>query len=101
MNADHAGVAATRSAFMAMVVEYPLAQRLSGVPVGSLQKAQNRSDRVTPAGGSSRCGSSVERVPGAPVQPLRPRAVSAVVLPALASPDAFSVRGGHSRSAAG
>ena len=98
---DHAGVAATRSAFVAVVVEYPLDQGLSGVPVGSLQEAQNRSDRVTPAGGSSRCGGRVERLPVPRHRPLRPRALSAVVLPALASTDASSVRGGHSRGAAG
>ena len=98
---DHAGVAATRSAFVAVVVEYPLDQGISGVLVGSLQEAQDRSDRVAPAGGSSRCGGRVERLPIARLQPLRPRAVSTVVLPALASTDASSVRGGHSRGAAG
>ena len=60
---DHAGVAGTRSAFMEVVVEYPLDQGISGVPVGSLQEAQNRSDRIAPAGGSSRCGGRVERLP--------------------------------------
>ena len=41
---DHAGAAATRSAFMAVVVEYSLAQRLSGVPVGLLDEAENGRD---------------------------------------------------------
>ena len=60
---DHAGAAATRSAFMAVVVEYSLAQRLSGLPLGSLEEAQNGSDRITSAGGSRGCGGGVERLP--------------------------------------
>ena len=92
---------ALRSTFMDLVVEYPLDQGLPGVPVGLLQETQDGSHRVTPAGVSSRCRGRVERLPSPPLQPLRPRAVSTVVLPALASAHALSVRGGHSRGAAG
>ena len=60
---DHAGAAGTRPTFMEVVVEYPLDQGISGVLVGSLQEAQDRIDRVAPAGGSSRCGGGVERLP--------------------------------------
>jgi hypothetical protein len=60
------------SAFMDLVVEYPLDQGLPGVPVGSLQETQDGSHRVPPAGCSSRCRGRVERLPGPPLQPLRP-----------------------------
>ena len=63
-----------------VVVEYPLDQGISGVPVGSLQEAQDRSDRVAPAGGSRRCGGGVERLPVARLQTPPTRAVSTVVI---------------------
>ncbi len=63
-----------------------------------LQETQDGSHRVTPAGVSSRCRGRVERLPGPPLQPLRPRAVSTVVLPALASAHALiSSRGSFAR----
>jgi N-acetylneuraminic acid mutarotase len=69
---DHAGVAGIRSPFMDLVVEYPLDQGVPSVPVGSLQETQDGTDRVPPAGCSSLCRGRVERLPGPPLQPLRP-----------------------------
>ena len=69
---DHAGAAGIRPAFMAVVVEYPLGQGIPGGPVGSVQEEEGGSDRVTSAGISSRRRSGVERLPGPPLQPLRP-----------------------------
>ena len=79
---DHAGAAGVRPAFLEVVVEYPLGQGIPGGPVGFVQEAEGGSDRVTSAGISSRRRRGVERLPGPSLQPLRPRAVPAVVLPA-------------------
>ena len=95
---DHARVAGIRSAFVEVVVEYPLGQRISGGPLGFVQAEEGGSDRVAPGGISSRRRRRVERLPGPPLQPLRPRAVSAVVFPPMASTDAgVSSKGSFAR----
>ena len=76
---DHAGAAAPRSAFLEVVVEYPLDQGFPAFLWDHSRKLKTEAGRVAAAGGSSRCGGRVERLPGARRQPLRPRAVSSSV----------------------
>ena len=69
---DHARAAGARSAFLEVVVEHPLGQGIPRGPVGSVQEAEGGSDRVTSGRVSRRRRCGVERLPGPPLQPLRP-----------------------------
>ncbi len=69
---DHEDLAGLRPAFLDLVVEYPLGERLPGGVVGLVGEKESGGHRHTSEGVSSRRRGRVERLPGPPLQPLEP-----------------------------
>ena len=69
---DHEDLAGLRHAFLDLVVVHALGEGLPGGAVGSVGEEESGGHRLTSEAVSSRCGGRVERLPGAPLQPVEP-----------------------------